>query len=216
MRKAWLPALVALGVLGVRPSAAQEGVPVPQAVQPPAVAAAPLDAPGLHAGCGVKVLWMEHQVPVTRLVPREVLTPERRQTLEVAYREEKHTITEMVVKSREVEKLVPCTVMTPLPETCPETGECRMVYKPCVEMRPVKETEFYTVPEQRTLIVKVPYVKPAEIVVMRKAIIAEYLTILQKKEQPVVIPGPEGRPDQWIVAPKTCPTFDPVPLPAQK
>jgi hypothetical protein len=215
MRRARWPALVALMALAVRPGAAQERLPVPQPVPSPTPEAAPASLSALPPGCGVKVLWLEHSVPVTRLVPREVITEERRPSLEVAYREEKRVITEMIVKSREVEKQVPCTVMMPVTETCPETGECKTVYKPCTDIRTVKETEFYTVPEQRTLIVRVPYVKPAEIVVVRKAIVAEYRTILQKKEQPVVLPGPEGRPDRWILAPKVCPTDEVLTLPAQ-
>jgi hypothetical protein len=150
------------------------------------------------------VLWQDQWVPVHRLVPREVITEERRPSLEVAYREEKRTVVETVLKSREVERLVPCAVLRPVTETCPETGQCTTVWKPCTEMKPVKELEYYAVAEPRTIVVQVPFVRAAEVVTPRRTILIENLTILQNHPGAIVIPGPEGRPDRFELVPKTC------------
>jgi hypothetical protein len=206
---------VALLALAARPGAAQEkppggeGVlpppkPVPTLPPAPAPVTAPEPAPLVPPGCGVRVLWLEHQVPVERLVPREVITEERRPSMEVAYRDEKREVIETVVKSREVERLVPCTVMKPFTETCPETGQCTTVWKPCTEMRTVKEPEYYAVQQPRTVVVPVPYLKPAEIVVPHKTIVLEYLTTTMKHHEAVVIPGPECQPTPYVMPPQPC------------
>jgi hypothetical protein len=190
--------------------AAQELPPTPERVPPPVpnelpAAPAPVVAPAPlpEAGCGPnQVLWMERLVPVHTLAPREIVTEERRPSLEVAYRDEKQVVTELVVRSREVERAVPCTVLKPVTETCPETGQCTTVWKPCTEIKIVKETEFYSVPEQTTLVVRVPYLRPAELVVPRKTIALEYHTALQKQEEPIVIPGYEVPPTRYVMPPE--------------
>jgi hypothetical protein len=210
----------ALVALAARPGAAQERPPGTEAVPPPATAAPPaapapaLPAPAPDTHCGTnRVLWMERQVPVQTLVPREIITEERTPTLEVAYREENRTVTEMVVRSRDVERQVPCTVMKPVTETCPETGECTTVWKPCTEIRTVREPEYYSVPETRTVVVRVPYLRPAELVVPRKTVAFEYRTAMQIREEPVVIPGPEIPPTRWVMPPEPpheeCPMTPP-------
>jgi hypothetical protein len=199
----------ALLALAVRPGMAQQEVPpgrapVPTLPAAPLPVAVPQAAPTVPPGCGVRVLWLDHLEPVQRLVPREVVTEERQPSLEVAYREEKRVVTEVVVKSREVERLVSCTVLKPVTETCPETGQCTTVLKPCTEVKPVKELEYYAVPEERTVVVSVPYLKPVEIVVPRKTVVLEYLTTMKKCSEAVVIPGPEGQPTPYVMPPQPC------------
>src|SRR5262249_55452526 len=145
---------LAVGVVAlvIRPAAAQEKEPLPkQEPLPPAKEAppplVPVPPPPPGSRC-IKALVLDHMVPIQRLVPREVITEVRTPGQVVAYRDEKHVITEMVVKSREVTRLVPCTVMKPVLEGC-EAGKCTPVMKPCVEMKEVKDVEFYTVPEER-------------------------------------------------------------------
>jgi hypothetical protein len=184
--------------------------PVEQLCPAPLPVTAPEAAPVAPPGCGVRVLWLNHLEPVQRLVPRQVVTEERRPTLEVAYRDETRVITEVVVKSREVERQVPCTVMKPVKETCPETGQCTTVWTPCTELKTVKEVEYYAAPEERKILVSVPYLKPAEIVVPRKTVVLEYLTTMQKRQEAVVIPGPEGVPTPYVLAPQACPESCPA------
>lgn len=208
--------------LAARPGAAQQLPAEPEPVAPPRPAQEvppgtervpsptpaenppPAEAPTLPPGCGVRVLWLDHWVPVERLVPREVITEERRPSLEVAYREEKRTVIETVLKSREVERLVPCAVLKPVTETCAETGQCTTVWKPCTEMKPVKELEYYAVPEPRTIVVQVPFVRAAEVITPRRTILIENLTIMQKCPEAMVIPGPTGRPDRYELVPRPC------------
>jgi hypothetical protein len=223
MRKRISPCLAAaLLALAARPGAAQERPPVTGAVPPPATVTlpavpAPAPAPDTHCGTN-RVLWMERQVPVQTLVPREIITEQRTPTLEVAYREENRVVTELVVRSRQVERQVPCTVMKPVTETCPETGECTTVWKPCTEIRTVQEPEYYSVPETRTVVVRVPYLRPAELIVPRRTIALEYHTALQIRDEPVVIPGPEYPPTRYVMPPEPphedCPLARPELPPA--
>jgi hypothetical protein len=200
---------LALGmlVLIIRPGAAQEKVPPPKQeplppgkkeAPPPLLAPFPPPPPGSRC---IKALILDRMVPIQRLVPREVITEVRTPGQEVAYREEKCVITEMVVKSREITRQVPCTVMKPVLEGCAETGQCTTVMQPCVEMKTVKDTEFYTEPETRTVVVPVPYLKPVEVVVPRKTIVLEYRTILEKRQQAVLVPA-EIPQERMVITPK--------------
>jgi hypothetical protein len=211
---AWLTVALLAGAAGsglaqeLPPGTERAPVPVPNelpAAPAPVATPAPVVAPALlpEAGCCPnRVLWMEHLVPVHTLAPREIITEERRPTLEVAYRDEKQVVTELVVHTREVEKLVPCTVLKPVTQTCPETGQCTTVLEPCTEMKVVKETEYYSVPEQKTIVVPVPYLRPAELIVPRKAIALEYHTAFNKTEEPIVIPGHEVPPTRYVMPPE--------------
>jgi len=154
---------------------------------------------------------MDRLVPIQRLVPREVITEVRTPGQEVAYREEKRVITEMVVKSREITRQVPCTVMKPVVEDCAETGKCTTVMKPCVEMKTVKDVEFYTEPVERTLVVPVPYLRPVEVVVPRRTIVLEYKTILEKRQQAVIVPA-EIPPERMVITPKPACCLDEHPV----
>ncbi len=216
MNRALVP-LVTLGMLawGAWSSRAQEPAQLPKELPPPQKEmipppeeVAPPAGPDCHhekAHPGVKVLWLEHEHPIQVLVPREVITEQKRPTLEVFYREEKRKVTEMVVKEKQEPREIPFTTMKPCTEICPSTGHPITVMKPFTEMRTVKETVFCAVPEEREIIVKVPYIKEVEEVVPRKTVILEYKTELQKRPSAVAIPTVEYQP-RWLIVPKPpCP-----------
>jgi hypothetical protein len=75
--------------------------------------------------------------------------------------------------------------------------------KPCTEIKLVKETCFVAVPEQREVVVKVPFVKSVEKVVPCKNILLEYRTEMRKEGCAIqacdVVPG-----TRYFVAPKPC------------
>ncbi len=195
---------VALGlfVLGAVPCPAQEKAlpPSPEGVsQAPAAPCGPACAPKP----GFKVMWVERDEPIQVLVPREVVTLVPSTTIEVAYREEKRTVTEMVLQPREVERPMTVSVLKPVTVTCSTTGECRTVMQPCTDVKMVKQTEFVAVPVRRELIEKVPFLRTVEIQVPRKTLILEYKTEMRKVPSAVKVPtGPEVLPDRAIMAPK--------------
>lgn len=217
MNKALLP-LVTLSMLawGAWTGCAQEPMqlpnqlPPPEMVPPPEGVGAPLHAPGPdchheHSHPGVKVLWLERDEPIQVLVPREVITEQKRPTLEVFYRDEKRKVTEMVVKEKQVPREIPFTTMKPCTEICPSTGHPITVMKPFTEMRTIKETVFCAVPEERDIVIKVPYLKEVEEVVPRKTVILEYKTELKKRPSALAIPTVEYKP-RWLIVPKPpCP-----------
>jgi hypothetical protein len=223
MNRALLP-LVTLGLLawGAWTGRAQEPVPPPNELPqpeekiPPPVPAegVPPPAPDCHHDKtheGVKVLWLEREVPVQVLVPREIITEEKRPTLEVFYRDEKRKVVEMVVKETQVPREIPFTTVKPCTEICPSTGHPITVMKPCVETRVVKETVFYTVPQEREIIVKVPFIKEVEEIVPRKTVILEYKTELQRRPSALAIPTVEKQ-TRWLLTPKPpCPDHEPHP-----
>ena len=90
--KRWMLSSVALAALALTalPGLAQEKPPVPPERLPPpldvkvSVAAPSCEAPATFPPCeSPRVVWMEYEVPIRRLVPREVITEERRPTRRV-------------------------------------------------------------------------------------------------------------------------------------
>jgi hypothetical protein len=191
------------------PSPAQEKLPQPQEKPPVVETPPPLVGPCCPTECrpecnGLRVRWAECDVPIHVLVPREVTTEQKRPTVEIAYRAEKRKVTDMVLKPKEITCEVPCTTLRPFQDICPHTGECKTVWKPCTEMKVQKQTVYVSVPEERTVTVQIPYLKPAEEVVVQKTILLEYKTELQKKGFAVPVPGPELPRDRWIITPQPC------------
>lgn len=189
MRIGKLTALAGILLGGTLTAAAQEkGAPE----QPPIEAAPPVVeiqvAPCAPELCcppsdkpGVKILWLEHERPITRLVGREVITEKKFTTLEVQYRTEKRCVTDVVLKPKEVVKEETCTVMKPVEEIDPHTGQCCTVLKPCTETKLVKETCFVAVAEPRTIEVQVPFLKPVEKIVLSRNTVFEYRTEMKKE-----------------------------------
>ena len=208
MKRMILP-LVTFGMLAWTglPGLAQEPIQPPEKITPEKLPAeqvplAPL-APPDHSCPGIKILWLERQVPIQVLTPREVIIPQKRPGLGVAFREEKRVVTEIVFKPREVTREVPFTTMKPFTEVCPETGHCTTVMKPCTETRLVKDVEFCPTPVQRTIVIAVPYVKEIEEIVPNRTILLEYKTELQRC--PAAIGVPTSVPQtRWLLAPPGC------------
>ncbi len=207
---------VVIGVFagGGLPCPAQERTTLPELVPPPKKEPLPgvaLEAAPCATDCALKpsskVLWVEREVPIQVLRGREVVTTVPTTTFEVAYREKKHTVTEMVLEPRVVERPVVSATVKPVTVTDPCTGKCSTVMQPCTEVKMVKQTEFVAVPKEKVLIERVPYLKTVEIQVPQKTVIFEYHTEMKKVGGPVRVPaGNEVLPDRMLLAPKPpCP-----------
>jgi hypothetical protein len=182
------------------PAMAQEELPPapPPVAEIPAAPCAPdCERPG------IRILWMEHEVPLQRIVPREVITEEKTSTLEVAYREEQRVVCDIVFKPREVMKPVNSCTLQPVTETDPCTGKCCTVMKPVTEVKVVKATEFVAVSEERVVVVKVPYLKPVEKIVPHRNVLLEYRTETRREGCPLAIPDVVPH-ERVLVAPKPC------------
>ena len=200
--------LVTFGLLAWagRPGFAQEVIPPPEKQpekQPEKLPPlAPMEPGCDHAHPGIKILWMERQVPIQVLRAREFIVPQKRPTLVVDFREEKRVVTEIVMKPREVTREIPFTTMKPCTEVCPETGHCTTVLKPCTEMRLVKDVVFYPTPVERPIIIRVPFVKEIEEIVPAKTTILEYVTELQRHPGAIGVPTPPEPQMRWLLAPQ--------------
>src|SRR5262249_25789743 len=68
------------------------------------------------------VLWVDRPIPLRSLGSREVIAKYKRPTLVLTDREEKRVVTEIVLKPREVAKVVPCGTLRSEKVTGPATG----------------------------------------------------------------------------------------------
>ena len=183
MRHRLLPATLGVLVFLSTQSPAQEPVPTPkpEPLPVPAPAVLPLPCAG---GCQTekticlpKVLLVEEQaaiaVPKMRLreqaVGRDVI-----HKMEVTYKEERHTITEMKAVPRTVEQQVCVTKMVPETTVDPHTGKPCTVYNKVPEIKTVTVTVYDVVPVQREVIVRMPCLKPVDVEVeIRQLVIDE-------------------------------------------
>lgn len=187
-----------------------EGPAAPAQEKPPPVSEAPAAVAAPAATCGpvcapkpgFKILWVEREVPIQTLHPREVVNLVPITTFEVVYREDKRSVTEMVLQPREVEKPVTSCTVKPVTVTCPTTGQCSTVMQPCTEVKMVKQIEYVAVPVQKDVIVRVPYLKMVTKEIPQKTIILEYKTELKKVGGPVKVPCGDTLPTQTLLAPK--------------
>ena len=143
----------------------------------PQVAEAP-PAPGC-ASCSQtitrqKVTLVEEQTASTRdkLAIRESVQAQAAQALEVEYREEKSSVTEMVLKPRECEQVVCINVVKAVTTVDPLTGKPCTHYETHPETRVVKVTVYDLVPQTRDVIVRVPCLKTVDRVVLVKRLCA--------------------------------------------
>jgi hypothetical protein len=207
--------------LAARPGAAQETLPGTTPVSPPVPtpppateqAPAPPTPPSIQPGCGIHVLRLDHRKPVNILVPRPVPFVEHVSSLQVVVRPEKRIEHRTVIKWREVDRVVPCTVMKPVTETCPGTGECKTTWVPCTEMKTVKEREYYAVPVDVPVMVDVPSLQPLDIVVPRTDYVLENIPYWQVCPEYVIAPGPTGRCPRYEITPPECHGDHPVVVP---
>ena len=186
----------------VAPAAPAKGQPAPS----PAKASATPDGQPVPAACDrpcpMTVRWVERQEPIQVLVPREVVAPLPRKTVVVLYREEKRTVTNMVLRPREVKREECCTTLKPVAVTDPHTGQCTTVLQPVPETRVVRDTVYEAVAVKQVLVVRVPYLREIEEPVPQRTIVLEYQTELKKTGYPVRVPGGEVLKDRWFLAPK--------------
>jgi hypothetical protein len=162
--------------------------PVPEMPPPPLILPPPL--PFLTAGvimgpCGgcerfiavprLMLVPEETAITVPKLTLREVEVGRDKVTrLDIDFRDERHTITEMVLKPHVVEQQV--VVMTMKDETTvdPVTGKACTVRKECPVVQTVKVTVYDTEPVEREVIVRVPCLRPVEQdVLIRKLVVEE-------------------------------------------
>jgi hypothetical protein len=213
--------LVTFGVLAWAwsPGAAQEPIKPPEKLEgeklpvTEKLEAPPLLPPGCeHEHPGVRILWLERQVPIQVLTPREVIGLQKRPALVVDFRKEKRLVTEIILKPQEVVRQIPFTTMKPHTEVCPETGHCTTTYEPCTELRTVKETIFTPIPEQRWVEVDVPFVKEVLEDVPQKTFLLEYRTELQRCPGAIAAPT-TVLPERWFAAPQGCVHPEHPPLP---
>lgn len=115
-------------------------------------------------------------LPQLTLRPVEVCR-EKKTTLEIDWREEKRTCTELVLKPREIEQEVVCTTVKPETTVDPCTGKPCTVYKQVPEVQKVKITVFDAVPEEREYVVRFPCLKPVDNEVVVKQLVLDATTI---------------------------------------
>jgi hypothetical protein len=162
---------------------------------------------------GFRVLWVEREVPIQTLVPREVTTFIPITTFEVAYRPEKRVVTELTMKPREVERPVTSCTVKPVTVTCPTTGTCSTVMQPCTEVKMVKQTEYVAVAEQREITVQIPFLRTVETKVPRTDVILEYRTELRKVPGLVKVPAGDEAPQRRVFVSPKPPCPEPVAQP---
>jgi hypothetical protein len=185
--------------------AQEKAAPVPEQL-PPIVEIQ--SVPGVH-GCDCpappwKALWVEREVPLQTLVPREVIREEKQKTLEVLYREEKRTFTEVVIKPREIQRQVTHCRMQPVTVTDPCTGHCTTVMQPVTEVKQVKETIYEAAPEKKEVTVRVPYLKEVDVLVPAKTLLLEQRTEMRIEGYGVKVPAERIPKDRVLVAPAPC------------
>ncbi len=120
------------------------------------------------------VTLVPEQTAATRekLALRESVQAQAAQGLVVEYREEKQSVTEMVLKPRECEQIVIVNTMREVPTTDPLTGKVCKHYETQPEERVIKVTVFDLVPVTREVIVRIPCLKTVDGVVLVKKLCA--------------------------------------------
>ena len=204
---------IAVGTLAwlVQACLAQENLPRPEKlpeVPPPVKTPPPLEGHPRPCAPVPKVLWYERDVPVQIIEPREVIQLDKVPTLDLVFRPEKRVVTDMVMKPREVGRVVCYTTLEPTVETDPCTGQPHTVLKPVERTRIQKDLEFVAVPVERTEIVMVPFLKEVEEIVPRRTILFEYHTVMQKKGFALGVPSEAAPPTRYLVTPQpaaACP-----------
>ncbi len=190
---------------------AQEPVPVPPKPIPELpVAPTPVEVPGLPAvttgiikgpcnGCErdvavpkVTLVPEETAIAVPKLTLREVEVGRDMVTkMELSFREERHTITEMVLKPRVCEQQVVVTEMQPETTTDPVTGKTSTCPKPVQVVKTVKVTVYDTVPVEREVIVRIPCLKPVEQEVSIRKLVLDETTVaaIERRYHYLLVPN---------------------------
>jgi|GEM_PF-6096872 len=198
------------------PAAPREDLPPPAVLPVPP----PLSVPGAGSpDCSSGAPCVQRTISVPRLTlleEQKAITVPKLNVQEVAvgqvgglaveYREERQTVLTWTLQPREVVQLVPHTTLQPVTVTDPCTGQCRTEYKPCPTVREMKTTVFDKVPVPRTIIVRVPCLKPAPPLQVSKLVVETTTEpAIASRFQLLTIPNEVSVP--------ACPAACPVPHP---
>jgi hypothetical protein len=153
---------------------------IPEKLPDPTTKDAPVAAPA----CGpmiektlclpsVVLVPDENAVAIERLRLREVEVGRDRRCVELDFREEKRSITVMVLKERIEEQRI-CTTKL-LEEDCLDChGKPHKVVKQVPDIQTVKVKKYDVVPEQREVLVRVPVLKPGIEVRLKQLVVDHY------------------------------------------
>jgi hypothetical protein len=180
-------------------------LPAPSAVQPAAPPAC--EAPCLTPECCIPVnkLYLineQRETTLPRIAIREEVSLQKVPALEEHYKEEKRTVVVMVERKRDVEQPVTCMTTVTETQVDPCTGKCCTVERQVPVVKMIKTTVYDTVPEERTVIIKVPEFKTVERVMEVRRLVA----------LPISVPAIESRirletaPGEVVLPERPCPT----------
>jgi hypothetical protein len=194
---------------GVLASPAQETLPRPEQlpeappkeVAPKTKAEPPIEGHPRPCAPVPKVLYYERDMPVQIIEAREVIQVDKVPTMDLVFRPEKRVVTDMVMKPREVSRVVCYTALEPTVETDCHGHACT-VMKPVERTRIQKDLEFVAVPVERTEVVMVPFLKEAEELVPRTTVLLEYHTVMQKQGFALAVPSEAPPPTRYVVTPE--------------
>src|SRR5262249_48882474 len=108
--------------------------------------------------------------------------------LELDWREEKRVCTELVLKPREIEQEVTCLTVQPVTTIDPCTGHPCTVHQQVPVVKKVKLTVYDAVPEEKEYVVKIPCLKPVDVVVKRLAVDWTTEPAIEKRLRAVTVP----------------------------
>jgi hypothetical protein len=168
---------------------------------------APCPAPVLEKTISLPRTTLVEQQEATTLpkwVLRDVVVGCGQEGPALDFREERHLVTEMTLKPRQVEQQVTCMESKPVTTTDCQ-GHCHTEYHPCPVVKAVKVTVYDTVPVQREVVVRVPVLKPGrELVVKKLALDCATEPAIRKTFTAVTVPN-----EIRVVVP-----ISPIPCPA--
>ena len=193
-------------------------LPKPAVTEPQPAAPAACPAEGCNAETprlDYRVLWQPEAHAVQTLEGRDIIVKTPVRSLRVVTKPEKRLVMVYVVKQKVVEKTVPVTHMVDCVVKDPATGECHTVCQPVTEMKVVKDTEFYSTPEEKEIFVPVSKVEEFDDFVTHKVTVLGWRVDLVKHEVPIVLPPQEVRPNQVFLLPQP-PCAEPYPPPIIK
>jgi hypothetical protein len=227
MRISKMFVLAGAAIFMAYPCQAQERSPTERIATPPKpIATEPQPAPPAACpagGCACetpprldyRVLWQPEAHAVQTLEGRDIIVKTPVRSLRVVTKPEKRLVMVYVIKPKVVERTVPVTHMVDCVVKDPATGECHTVCQPVTEMKLVKDTEFYSTPEEKVIFVPVSKVEEFDDFVTRKVTVLGWRVDLVKHEVPIVLPPREVRTNQVFLLPQP-PCVEPYPPPVIK
>jgi hypothetical protein len=115
------------------------------------------------------------------------------------FHEEKQIVTELRLEPRQVEEQVVCNESKPVTVIDPCTGQCRTEHRVCPVVKTVKVTVYKTVPIKKEVVVRIPRLKPAGEVAVKKLVLdsldvsaleRRFQAVTTHNELKVVVPVP--------------------------